>query len=138
MRFLKDFLADVTVQKIIRWVFLFLLGGALFLAIYFTSDQTLRKACDSCFVPGCVLVALGFFSLVNRYGGFDFFLYGANAALNAIRKGSPKEYEDLMDYKEKKQVSREMDGPVYLPYFIYGVLWLIASGIILGIYKASL
>jgi hypothetical protein len=138
MHALKEFLADRHVQKIIRWVFLLLLGGAIFLIIYFTGERSLQRTCDSCFAPGCVLIGLGFFSLVNHWGGFDFFLYGTSASLSALRKGTPKPYEDVMDYKEQKKEYRESSGPVYLPYFIYGVLWLAVSLVFYCLYRSVL
>jgi hypothetical protein len=138
MHALKDFLANRQVQKIIRWVFLLLLGGAIFVTIYFTGERSLQRTCDSCFAPGCVLIGLGFFSLVNHWGGFDFFLYGTSASLGALRKGTPKQYEDVMDYKEQKKEYRESSGPVYLLYFIYGVLWLAVSIVFYCLYRSAL
>lgn len=83
------------------------------------------------------MLVLGFFSLVNRYGGFDFFAYGFSAATHSLRRGSPLPYDDLVDYKDKKKGQREMKGRVYLPYFIYGGLWLIPATILFILFKVS-
>jgi hypothetical protein len=137
MKFIKYLLEDPLYSKIIKWVFLALVSVSIFLAIYFTSERTLVNACNATFAPGCVMIVLAFFSIVNYFGGFDFVEYGFVSGFNSLKKGSPLEYEDLIDYKQKKKASRKEDSLVFLPYLVYGGIFLIASLVLLLLFKAS-
>lgn len=127
---LKDLFLNRLFSTIFRYVFSFLLGSVLFLIIYFTSDRSLVSACNTCFIPGVVLLGIGFFSLLNLFGAFDFMEYGFVSIAQSLRKGSIREYEDLIDYKEKKKAKRKHTTLNFLPYVIFALCFLIASFVI--------
>lgn len=137
MHLIKLILKDPIYSKILRWVFFGIASISAFLAIFFTSDRSILSACNATFIPGCVMLCLGFFSFFNNCGSFDFAEYGFISGINSLRKGSPIEYEDLIDYKAKKKVTRKENRWVFLPYAVYGDLFLIASLVLYFLYKAS-
>lgn len=118
---------SILVQYIIRTAFALLIGVGVFLGIFFTHEITYKNISDSCFVPAFVLLTLGFFSLVNHFGGFDFARYASVTTMSFMRKNAEKPYEDLIDYKEHKNEERQFEGPVYVPYFIWTVLFLVPA-----------
>lgn len=77
-----------------------------------------------------VLLGIGFFSILNLFGAFDFMEYGFVSIAQSLRKGSIREYEDLVDYKEKKQTKRKHSTFNFLPYAIFSVCFLVASFVI--------
>ncbi len=124
---IKDIFASKLFQKVFRYIFSVAIGLAIFLPIYLLSDKSLIKACDATFIPGCVLLALSIFSILNYHGFFDFAGYGFVSILQSLRKGSIREYDDLIDYKNKKMVTRKENKLAFLVYLVFALIWLIAA-----------
>lgn len=133
MRKLIEFFRDELVGKILRYVLIALLGVGIFLLIYLLNEKTLVTASNACLAPASVLLVLGFFSLMTHLGNMDFVSYGMISAFGSLKKNYEKPYEDLIDYKTQKKQQRQYEGPVYLPYFIFGLIFLVASIILLVI-----
>lgn len=138
MKLIKYILEDPLYSKIVKWVLSALVATSIFLAIYFTSDRSIISACNSTFIPGVIMIGIAFFSFINYFGGFDFAEYGFISGINSLKKGSPIEYDDLIDYKTKKKISRKNNPFVFLPYAVYGIIYLIAALVLFLIYKSSI
>lgn len=131
MRDKIPFLDNPWVQFILRVLLAALVTALVFVSMYFSSKKELIDAVNSCFVSGSIALAVGVFSLLNRFGSFDFFEYGAIQVLSSLRKGSPRPYIDLIDYKEQKKTKRKLDGMYFIPYLIIGIIWIIVASILL-------
>lgn len=127
---IKDLFYNRTFCTIFRYVLSFLAGLSIFLAYFFTSNRSLIASCNACFIPGAVLVGIAFFSILNLLGFFDFVEYGTVQIVQSFKKDSIREYKDLVDYKKKKIEKRKKGKLVFLPYLIFGAIWIIAAIII--------
>ena len=132
---LKDYFLNPIFSIVFRYSFAFLLGLSVFLAMFFTSDRSLLASCNACFIPGVVLVGIGFFSILNLLGFFDLAEYGTVSIVQSFKRDSVREYKDLVDYKEKKTIKRKKRRLVFLPYMIFGLIWIVASIIIRSFIK---
>jgi len=132
MRERFPFLDNPIVQFILRTLLVAVTTVLIFITIYFSSSKDLIDACNASFISGAVAIGIGLFSLMNRYGGFDFFEYGFVQVISSMRKGSPRPYIDLIDYKEQKKSKRKTDGLFYISYLIVGVVWIIVASILLA------
>lgn len=126
----KELINDSIFRKIFHYSFALLLGLGIFFGIYFTSSKDLVSTCNATFIPGCVLLGFSCFSLMNYWGFFDFAAYGFTSAIQALKKGSIREYKDLIDYKEKKADKRKENKWNFLTYLLCAVVWLVATLII--------
>lgn len=68
----------------------------------------------------------------------DFINYGTVTMLSFLKRNPEKPYEDLIDYKEYKNEKREFEGPIFLPYFIFGLVFLVVAIIFYVIFKQSI
>ena len=127
---LKDYLLNPLFAKIFRYSLALLLSLSIFLGIFFTSDKSLTSICDACFVPGVVMLAIAFFSILNLFGTFDLAEYGTISIVQSFKKDDIIQYKDLIDYKEKKSIKREKNRFIFLPYLIFGIIWIIISIVI--------
>lgn len=131
MKFLKEIIPGFILRIIISSI-IFLVA---FLSIYFSYQRSLVAIINGFFVPGSILVGLGIFSILNYFGFFDFASYGFISVIQALKKGSVREYEDLIDYKTKKNIKRKDNKFSFLPYMISGAVFILISIIIKVIYK---
>lgn len=131
MKFLKEIIPGFILRIIISSI-IFLVA---FLSIYFSYQRSLVSIINGFFVPGSILVGLGIFSILNYFGFFDFASYGFISVIQALKKGSVREYEDLIDYKTKKNIKRKDNKFSFLPYMISGAVFILISIIIKVIYK---
>lgn len=76
------------------------------------------------------MIGIAFFSILNLFGAFDLAEYGTISIVQSFRKDDIIEYKDLIDYKEKKSVKRKKNHFVFLPYLIFGIIWLVISIVI--------
>lgn len=127
---IKDLLSNKTITNILRYLLIILIFLAIFLPIYLSSNKSLTSLCNSFFIPGAVLIGIGFLSLLTYFGFFDFVGYGFTSVYQSLKKESIREYKDLIDYKEKKTLKRKDNKFIYIPYFIFGLIFLIVSLII--------
>ena len=131
MKFLKEIIPGFILRIIISSI-IFLVA---FLSIYFSYQRSLVSIINGFFVPGSILVGLGIFSILNYFGFFDFASYGFISVIQALKKGSVRAYEDLIDYKTKKNIKRKDNKFSFLPYMISGAVFILISIIIKVIYK---
>lgn len=101
-----------------------LFGLIFFLCYYFTHERTYSTLSTGFFVPGAILLVIAVFSFVNHIGGLDFFRYASLTTVSYLKKNPEKPFDDLIAYKEYKNESREFEGPVYLPYLIFALIYL--------------
>lgn len=132
-----DFLDNPWIQFLMRTILVCITTAVIFLCFYFTSPKNLVDASNSCFISGTIGIGVGVFSLINRMGGFDFFEYGFVQVVSSMRKGSPRPYVDLIDYKNQKKLKRQFSTLYFIPYIVIGVIWVIAAMILLSYLKTA-
>ena len=76
------------------------------------------------------MLAIAFFSILNLFGTFDLAEYGTISIVQSFKKDDIIQYKDLIDYKEKKSIKREKNRFIFLPYLIFGIIWIIISIVI--------
>ncbi len=82
---------------------------------------------DGLFIAGMIVIFMGALAVVANFGIFDIFAY-----YPARKKKENGKKENFGDYVERKRLERSSNkNPFYLPYFIVGALFLIASLILL-------
>ncbi len=138
MNKLKNLLNDKVFVTILRCIFCLIIGIVAFLSYFFTHERTYGDISTAFFIPACILLFIGFLSCVNHYGGMDFINYGTVTMLSFLKRNPEKPYEDLIDYKEYKNERREFEGPIFLPYFIFGLVFLVVAIIFYVIFKQSI
>ena len=138
MKKIKKLFQDKVFLTIFRCSISFLFGAIFFLCYFFTNERTYSTISTGFFVPGAVLLAVGVFSLINHLGGWDFVSYASLTTAQFLRKNPEKPFEDLVAYKEYKNEKREFEGPIYLPYLIFGVIFIALAVIFYLLYRKSL
>ena len=138
MKKLKKLFQDKLFLTILRCVFSLLLGRIFFLCYYFTHESTYSTISTAFFIPSAILICIGFFSLINHFGGRDFVGYASATTIQFLKRNPEKPFEDLVAYKEYKNGQREFEGPVYLPYFIFGVIYLAVAIIFYILFRKSI
>ena len=98
MKFLKELLPSL----IVRISFSIIVFLTAFLSIYFVYQRSILAIINGFFVPGAILLAVCVFSILNNFGFFDFASYGFISVIQSLKKGSVRQYEDLIDYKSRK------------------------------------
>lgn len=132
MREKIPFLDNPWVQFLLRTLLATVVTVLVFVSFYFSSNKELVDATNACFVSGSIGLGVGVFSLLNKFGSFDFFEYGAVQVLSSMRKGSPRPYVDLIDFKEQKKTKRKLDGMYFISYLIVGAVWIIVAFVLLA------
>lgn len=137
MKRIKNLLKDKLFLTLFRCTVSLLFGRIFFLCYYFTHESTYSSLSTAFFIPGAVLLFIGVFSLINHLGGRDFVSYASINTLSFLKKNSEKPFEDLVAYKEYKEGKREFEGPVYLPYLIFGAVFTALAIIFYILYVKS-
>lgn len=110
-------------------IFLFFLGaGMLFFFLYANvwHDGYITDYCDASLIVFAVLASFSLLVLLTRWGTYDTMGYGFHTMGHYIFNNKKnRKYEDLIDYKEKKQASRNVKGHYYLPLFMVAFIFLI-------------
>lgn len=115
-----------------------LFGIIFFVCYYFCNERTYSTISTGFFIPGAILLVLSFFSFVNHLGGWDFISYASLTTAQYLKKNPEKPFEDLIAYKEYKNEKREFEGPIYLPYLIFGLIFLILAIVFYVLFKKSI
>ena len=131
MKFLKELLPALIV-RISFSIIVFLIA---FLSIYFVYQRSILAIINGFFVPGAILLAVCVFSILNNFGFFDFASYGFISVIQSLKKGSVRQYEDLIDYKSRKIDKRKENRFSFIPYLISGIILITISIVIKLIYK---
>ena len=131
MKFLKELLTAL----IVRISFSIIVFLTAFLSIYFVYQRSILAIINGFFVPGAILLAVCVFSILNNFGFFDFASYGFISVIQSLKKGSVRQYEDLIDYKSRKIDKRKENRFSFIPYLISGIILITISIVIKLIYK---
>lgn len=115
-----------------------LFGIIFFVCYYFCNERTYSTISTGFFIPGAILLVLSFFSFVNHLGGWDFISYASLTTAQYLKKNPEKPFEDFIAYKEYKNEKREFEGPIYLPYLIFGLVFLILAIVFYVFFKKSI
>lgn len=108
-------------KKIIYWSVTTVVPLAFILPLYFFSPLGLSE----CFlVPGILYLAICALVMINRSGMFDIFNYQFINLMSSFRPGSPKKYKTAGDYSLMVKEKRHHNKFYYLPFIVYGVLYL--------------
>lgn len=112
-------------------------GVIIFLLFFYLNYQSLVDAINGVTVAGIVLLSAGLLSLLARFGAYDTFSYGFSQMFASFFNRQANKYNDMVDYKEKKDASRKAGTYYYVPLIVIGLLFFIAL-IVLEIVKSTL
>lgn len=115
-----------------------LFGIIFFVCYYFCNERTYSTISTGFFIPASILIGISFFSFVNHLGGFDFVSYATITSAQYLKKNPEKPFEDLIAYKEYKNEKREFEGPIYIPYLIFGLIFLVLAIVFYVLFKKSI
>lgn len=91
---------------------------------------------DAFFILGAVHLGLGCLSLSNYYGVFNGISYIGHYVANNISNLFRKEYQRVArygDYVEYKTEGRKNNKYNFIPYFFYGILFILIALIFMNI-----
>ena len=134
MKKIIKLLQDKLFLAIFKSVVSLLFGAIFFLCWFFTHERTYSTISTGFFVPGAILLVIGFLSFVNHLGGWDFISYASLTTIQYLKKNP----EDLIAYKEYKNEKREFEGPIYLPYLIFGLIFFVLAIVFYVLFKKSI
>lgn len=108
-----------------------LLAVAVFLVDWGIEKTFLHKLCDSCFVPGVMLLGLGGLKWARNAGTFDIMAYGIGSAFYMTFPWIKQERKDadFVAYKERKREERKPASDLLIAGTIYMALAFICFGI---------
>ena len=122
---------------IITLVISLIVGATIFLLYYFLQEQTLYGAMNGVGVAGAILLGVGLLCLVARLGAFDTMSYGFRQLFSSMFSKDANRYNDMVEYKEAKDVTRKNASHYYVIMMIVSILFFIAY-IALSIYRANI
>ena len=131
MKFLKELLPAL----IVRISFSIIVFLTAFLSIYFVYQRSILAIINGFFFLLSIFLAVCVFSILNNFGFFDFASYGFISVIQSLKKGSVRQYEDLIDYKSRKIDKRKENRFSFIPYLISGIILITISIVIKLIYK---
>lgn len=138
MKKIKKLFQDKLFIIIFKSVVSALFGIIFFLCYFFTHERTYSTISTGFFIPAVILLVIAFFSFINHLGGWDFISYASITTTQYLKKNPEKPFEDLIAYKEYKNERREFEGPVYLPYLIFGLVFLLLAIVFYVLFKKSI
>ncbi len=119
-----------TKKQLINWIVAIAIPAIVIPLVACLSDYGLSNTFA---IVGVIYLAYVVLWAVQRAGAFDVFTYQfTNWTSTTFRKGSPKRYEDLYDYRDQKKVKRQANKPAWLPYIIIGAA-LVVTAIIIAV-----
>lgn len=116
----------------IRLIISFVLGIGIFITYLAVKDGWTHIVCylDAAFIAAALDLAIGLLSFFGNIGTFNIFSF------MVLRKTKDNGYkEDFYEYGERKKLERAKDKTFFMPYIFTGLLFLIASFIILAFCK---
>ena len=112
-------------------------GLAIGLAVYFANSQGLEnlygRLCDSCFVPGVLLVCYGGLVFCRNRGAFDTLSYGVSSVFRNHVPGASigdARQEDFTTWRDRKSAKRKSPAGSLLA----GITFLVPAVIFLILY----
>lgn len=123
----------------IKYIILFVISMASMVGIVYLRAQRfdlLVGYYDAFFILGAVHLGLGCLSLANYYGAFNGISFIGHYIANNISNLFRKEYQRgarYADYVEYKDEKRKNDKFNFIPYFFYGIIFIIIALIFMNI-----
>ena len=109
----------------------FAIGFSMFAIFYFwLSAFTIVGAINGTGVSGAVLIAVFGLAFVARQGAFDTLSYGFTQMFASMFNKEANRYNDMVEYKEQKNVSRAQSSMYYFTFLLVGVLHFVAFAIL--------
>ena len=106
-------------------------GFSLFAIFYFWfTPFTMVGAINGTGVAGAVLVAFFGLAWVSRQGAFDTLSYGFSQMFASMFNKQANRYNDMVEYKEQKNISRAQSSMYYFTFLLVGFLHFIAFAIL--------
>jgi hypothetical protein len=102
---------------------LFLLCFLLVLCL--RADYSYQGLSDAFFFAGVIEIAFLAMIYIERFGAFDAMHYGLYRLFESFRPGPMrKRWDTFGDYASERRSKREVNRPLVLPYFIFGIVSL--------------
>lgn len=118
---------NIFLHSPIKYLILFLVASLIVLTnLFLNGFSYLYLYVDGFFISGFSLILVGFLSLLNYFGAYDFWSY-------AFSKKKTNNYKvRLYEFSEEKKEKRKLKPLPFGPYFGVGIVFLVVS-IILSI-----
>lgn len=105
------------------------IGFTIFALFYFWLNKfTIIGSINGTGIAGAVLVSFFGLAWLARQGAFDTLNYGFNQAFASMFNKQANKYNDMVEYKEQKNIRRAQSGLYYFSFLFVGLLHLIAFG----------
>ena len=85
-----------------------------------------------------VIFSIAILIILSRFGAFDTFAYGFKQLGAMMFSKNPAKYDDMIDYRNKKNEERKSKPKYYFAMLIVGVIFLIATIVLQIIFNASI
>ena len=124
-----NFFKNVFFHSPIKYIILFLVATGIVLTnLFLNSFTVLYFYVDGFFIAGAALILVGFLSLLNYFGAYDFWSY----AFSRKKKDEPR--VPIYDFSEEKKRKRKLKPLPFGPYFGVGIVFFVISIILLVIF----
>ena len=119
------------VAYIVASIISIVVSFSIFCIFYFwLRQQTIVGAIDGTGVAGAVLIAIFGLSWLARNGAFDTISYGFSQMFASMFNKQANRYNDMVDYKEQKNISRANSAMYHFAILLIGVLYLIVFAVL--------
>ena len=106
-------------------------GFGVFCIFYFwLGQQSMVGATNGTGVAGAILVFAFGLSWLARNGAFDTISYGFSQMFASMFNKQANRYNDMVDYKEQKNISRANSSMHHFAILFVGILYLLAFAIL--------
>ena len=119
------------VSYIVATIVSIVVGFGVFCIFYFwLGQQSMVGAINGTGVAGAVLISVFGLSWLARNGAFDTISYGFTQMFASMFNKEANRYNDMVEYKEQKNISRANSSMYHFAILLIGVLYLIAFAVL--------
>ena len=119
------------VAYIVASIVSIVVGFAIFCIFFFWLGlQSIVGAINGTGVAGAVLIAIFGLSWLARNGAFDTISYGFSQMFASMFNKQANRYNDMVDYKEQKNISRANSAMYHFAILLVGILYLVAFSVL--------
>lgn len=119
---MRDWFKRLFLHSLVKYIILIILGLLIVLAnLLFNGFEFYTFYVGGVQIAGLAIILMGGLSMLGYYGAFDFWGYTFSKKTVDGRRIS------IVDYTERRQVKRHSKNIPFTPYFLVGIVFLVAS-----------
>ena len=126
-----------SIDNLITLLVSIVIGIVIFCAYFFLRGMKFLDAVDGSFIASGILICVGFLFLIVNQGTFDGIVVGFSNLFSVFKKDGKKKYDGIFEYEQIKAEKRKGTRYRFLAIILSGLIFLIISLILWGIFNSG-